>query len=92
MLKIGSYTFQSRLFLGTGKYENTEIQRQAVEAPETEVLTFAVRRMDLSPPESRDMFEAMKLAARSGRLGFESGRIAKKAYATASSPTEGMFL
>ncbi len=38
------------------------------------------------------MAEAMKLAIESGRLGYEAGRIPKKRYATASSPTEGMSI
>ena len=37
------------------------------------------------------MAEAMNLAVRAGRLAFLSGRIAKKLYATASSPIEGMI-
>ena len=36
------------------------------------------------------MAEAMKLAVRAGRLAYTSGRIARKAYATASSPVEGL--
>ncbi|WP_077624591.1 thiazole synthase [Sediminibacillus massiliensis] len=38
------------------------------------------------------MAEAMKLAIMSGRLGYKAGRIPKKRYATASSPTEGMSI
>jgi len=37
------------------------------------------------------MAEAMKNATIAGRLGFEAGRIPKRAYASASSPTDGMF-
>jgi thiazole synthase len=37
------------------------------------------------------MAVAMKIAIEAGRLGFEAGRIPKKEYATASSPTEGMM-
>ncbi len=37
------------------------------------------------------MAEAMKLAVRAGRLAYTSGRITKKAYATASSPVEGLI-
>jgi len=37
------------------------------------------------------MAEAMKNAVIAGRLAYEAGRIAKKPYATASSPTEGMI-
>src|SRR3954469_24029937 len=36
------------------------------------------------------MAEAMKLAVRAGRLAYTSGRIQRRAYATASSPVEGM--
>ncbi|MCE5267400.1 MAG: thiazole synthase [Planctomycetaceae bacterium] len=36
------------------------------------------------------MARAMRLAAESGRLAYLSGRIPKKLYATASSPTEGV--
>jgi len=36
------------------------------------------------------MANAMRLAAESGRLAFEAGRIPKKLYATASSPTESI--
>jgi thiazole synthase len=36
------------------------------------------------------MAEAMKLAVRAGRLAYQSGRIPRKMYATASSPVEGM--
>src|SRR5688572_17905278 len=36
------------------------------------------------------MAEAMKLAVQAGRLAFESGRIARKMYASASSPLEGV--
>jgi len=37
------------------------------------------------------MAEAMKYAVIAGRLAYEAGRIPKKPYATASSPTEGMI-
>jgi thiazole synthase len=37
------------------------------------------------------MARAMKLAVEAGRLAYLSGRIAKKMYATASSPTEGLI-
>ena len=36
------------------------------------------------------MAEAMKLAVQAGRLAYGAGRIAKKLYASASSPVEGM--
>src|SRR5437868_2447831 len=36
------------------------------------------------------MAEAMKLAVRAGRLAYQSGRIPRKMYASASSPAEGV--
>jgi len=49
---MGSYsiadkTFQSRLIVGTGKYPNFEIMRAAHQASGTEMVTVALRRMDL---------------------------------------------
>lgn len=40
--------------------------------------------------DSGKMARAMKLAVEAGRLAFESGRMAKKLYATASSPLAGV--
>jgi len=37
------------------------------------------------------MARAMKLAVEAGRLAYLSGRIAKKQYASASSPAEGII-
>ncbi|SES90528.1 thiazole-phosphate synthase [Oceanobacillus limi] len=47
MLKIGPYEFKSRLLLGTGKYPNFDVQKEAVAVSETEILTFSVRRMNI---------------------------------------------
>ncbi len=46
-LKIGKYEFSSRLMVGTGKYPTNEIMKQALEACGTEVVTVAVRRVNL---------------------------------------------
>lgn len=47
MLQIGSVSFTSRLLLGTGKFNDIDIQKQAVQASEAQILTFAVRRLNL---------------------------------------------
>lgn len=57
MLKVGQYEFKSRLFLGTGKYPNFDVQKEAVEVSETEVLTFAVRRMNIFEPSQPNFLE-----------------------------------
>lgn len=55
-LKIADREFSSRLFVGTGKYETFEIMRQALEASGSEVVTVAVRRVDLSDRGAESMF------------------------------------
>ena len=46
-LAIGGREFRSRLFLGTGKYATFEQMREALERSGTEVVTVAVRRVNL---------------------------------------------
>jgi thiazole synthase len=45
-LKIGNKIFNSRLMLGTGKYENPEKSLKSIEASNTEIITVAVRRVN----------------------------------------------
>ena len=44
---LGSRTLHSRLLLGTGKYRDLEQTRQAVEASGAEIVTVAVRRVNI---------------------------------------------
>lgn len=46
-LRIGPYAFRSRLILGTGKYPDPRTMEEALEASGAEVITVAVRRVDL---------------------------------------------
>lgn len=62
MLKIADKVFQSRLFLGTGKYSDFETQREAVEVSEAEILTFAVRRMNIFEESQPNFLEALDLS------------------------------
>ncbi|MEG0259596.1 MAG: thiazole synthase [Lysinibacillus sp.] len=62
MLTIGPYSFQSRLFLGTGKFENFDVQKEAVHASQTEVLTFAVRRMNIFEPNLPNFLEKIDVS------------------------------
>src|SRR5690625_7598548 len=57
MLKINDFQFKSRLFLGTGKFSDFDIQKEAVVASETEVLTFTVRRMNIFEPSQPNLLE-----------------------------------
>lgn len=62
MLKIGDKTFHSRLLLGTGKYPSFETQKEAVHVSETEILTFAVRRMNIFEPSQPNFLEQLDLS------------------------------
>jgi thiazole synthase len=44
---LGGRTFQSRLMVGTGKYRDNETMVRAIEASGADVVTVAVRRVDL---------------------------------------------
>ncbi len=46
-LVIAGKSFDSRLFLGTGKYKDNETMSAALEASGTQVVTVAVRRVEL---------------------------------------------
>jgi thiazole synthase len=45
---IAGHTFQSRLIVGTGKYPSFEVMKKCHEASGTEMVTVAVRRLDLA--------------------------------------------
>jgi thiazole synthase len=51
-LTLGSKEFTSRLIVGTGKYASNELMRDAIEASGAEMVTVAVRRVNLSGGES----------------------------------------
>jgi thiazole synthase len=46
--RIAGRTFQSRLIIGTGKYASFELMKQCHQASGAEMVTVAVRRLDLS--------------------------------------------
>ncbi|WP_213422810.1 thiazole synthase [Bhargavaea massiliensis] len=63
MITIGNRTFHSRLLLGTGKYPSFEIQKEAVKVSGAEILTFAVRRMNVFEPSQPNFLEQLDLSA-----------------------------
>jgi len=56
-LKLGDYTFNSRLFVGTGKYETFELMQEALQASGCEVVTVAVRRERLLDQQNRNILD-----------------------------------
>jgi len=59
-LRIGRFEFRSRLFTGTGKYPDLETARAALEASECDVVTVAVRRVDLKATGSESIMSVLR--------------------------------
>jgi thiazole synthase len=89
MLKIGHHSFNSRLLLGTGKYPSFDIQKEAVEVSGSEILTFAVRRMNIFEESQPNFLEQLDLTkykllpnTAGAKTAEEAVRIAKLAKAS----------
>lgn len=89
MLTIANRTFQSRLLLGTGKYPSLEVQKKAVEVSQSEILTFAVRRMNIFEESQPNFLEQLDLKrytllpnTAGAKTAEEAVRIAKLAKAS----------
>lgn len=50
-LKIADREFNSRLMIGTGKFQSSSIMAAALEASGTEIVTAALRRVDVNNPD-----------------------------------------
>src|SRR5436309_11750796 len=56
-LEIAGREFRSRLIVGTGKFGSFEVMRDALEASGTEMVTVALRRVDLEATGGPDILE-----------------------------------
>ena len=56
-LVIAGRKFGSRLMLGTGKYKTFEIMKEALDASGTEIVTVAVRRVNLDKPGEKNLLD-----------------------------------
>ncbi|MFD1362403.1 thiazole synthase [Lentibacillus salinarum] len=83
MLTIGDKSFNSRLFLGTGKYPNFDMQKQAVDVSETDVLTFSVRRMNIFEPSQPNFLEKLDVEKYSLLPNTAGAKTAEEAVRTA---------
>jgi len=61
-LSIAGRTFQSRLFVGTGKYASMELMRNALDASGAEVVTVAVRRERLFNEAGKSLLDFLDLS------------------------------
>jgi thiazole synthase len=57
VLTIAGKQFRSRLLLGSGKFRTADEMRAAYEAAETEVVTVAIRRLDLDDPTKKTLLD-----------------------------------
>ena len=57
MLQFGDVTIHSRLIVGTGKYPSFEIMQACHQAAETEMVTLALRRIDLNAPRGQNILD-----------------------------------
>ncbi|MBI2855902.1 MAG: thiazole synthase [Chloroflexi bacterium] len=57
VLTIAGKQFRSRLILGTGRYRSMEDMVSAIEACGTEIITVALRRLDLDDPNKKTLLD-----------------------------------
>jgi thiazole synthase len=57
VFKLGEKFYQSRLILGTGKYKNFEETRNAIEVSGAEIVTVAVRRVNITDPHKENLLD-----------------------------------
>lgn len=91
-LKIADRTFNNRLFIGTGKFPSVEKMAEAVSKSGTEVVTVALRRMDVESPDDEfiktvDKTQVLLVPNTSGaRSADEAVRLARLGRAATDNP------
>ena len=60
ILKVGKYEFTSRLIVGSGKYPDFKITRDATLASGAEMITVAVRRVNITDPNEENLMDYFK--------------------------------
>ncbi len=56
-LRIGDRVYRSRLIVGTGKYQTFQIMKEAIETSGAEIVTVAVRRINLDDPAKESLLD-----------------------------------
>jgi thiazole synthase len=82
-LQIGAYTFRSRLMVGTGKYRSAEEMRAALDASGAEIVTVALRRLDLTTPGARTILDEIDWSRYTIMPNTAGARTAEEAIRTA---------
>ena len=67
-LVIAGREFKSRLFIGTGKFGAGDIMSRAIRASGTDLVTVALRRVELNAPKKADADDLIERDRKSTRL------------------------
>ncbi|RAX59298.1 thiazole synthase [Helicobacter monodelphidis] len=59
-LRIGDKEFHSRLIVGSGKYKNFQTTLEATKASEAQMITVAVRRVNITNPHEENLLDYFK--------------------------------
>jgi thiazole synthase len=57
LLKLGDRSYRSRLIVGTGKYKDFAETRKAIEVSGAEIVTVAVRRVNITDPNKENLLD-----------------------------------
>jgi thiazole synthase len=57
VFKLGDKSYRSRLIVGTGKYKDFRETRSAIEASGAEIVTVAVRRVNITDPNKENLLD-----------------------------------
>jgi thiazole synthase len=60
ILKVGKYDFNSRLIVGSGKYPDFQTTRDATLASGAEMITVAIRRVNITNPNEENLIDYFK--------------------------------
>jgi thiazole synthase len=60
ILKVGKYEFKSRLIVGSGKYKDFQTTKEATLASGSELITVAVRRVNITNPDEENLIDYFK--------------------------------
>ena len=60
ILKVGKYEFNSRLIVGSGKYPDFQTTKDATLASESQMITVAVRRVNITNPKEENLMDYFK--------------------------------
>ena len=90
MLTIADKTFHSRLFLGTGKFASSQLMAEAVRASGSQLVTLALKRLELDRPESDSLLSPLLTEGLSLLPNTSGARTAREAILAAELSREAL--